>query len=168
MTDPIPEDAPAWRLATRPPKEFPIALECRDLAVIVEVSNDVLPDVIKYLKREDLRPPAIGHVVYASLRGGQAGQPSQTAVRKGGHAFRLAERLCSCIHSYLGKHDVGTLHVFASCPNTLTFFLGRLSRKLGRIQLYEHAFEAEDKTKVIYVPSIRLPPESASQGERGE
>ncbi len=166
VADPAPSRAAAWRrirvvtgssswMCWREPlRKFPWRRGSRDVAVAVSVTNDVLPALVKYLTREDLNPPAIGTLILAELRGG----PSQEAVANGGHALRLAEELCNRIHSHTSGRDSGTLHVFTSAPNVIPFLIGRLSRKLGRIRLYEYDFEGPES----YQPSITLPPQKDS------
>lgn len=152
LDDPIPQNADSWKRTGALPKDFPLTADSRDVALVIEVSNPVLPAVAKYLRRADLKPPKIGHLIYPSPRRGA----SQAAVQGGAHAFQLAEALANRVHRYLSAHDTGTLHIFGSAPNALIFFLGRLSRKFPRIQLYEHDFEGE--RELIYMPSITLPP----------
>ena len=51
------------------------------------------------------------------------------------------------------ERGVNTFHLFFAAPNSFAFFLGRLSRSLPEIQLYEFPFGEKDAT---YYPSIRL------------
>lgn len=150
MSDPIPADAAAWEAHPSVPDDFPFVPGADDVAVVIEASNPVLPAVGKYLRRKGLQPPTIGHLIYATPTCG----PGQTSLQSGGHAYRLAEDLCNRIHAYVSSRDVGTIHIFASAPNALLFFIGRLSRKFPRIQLYEHDFEGQKN--LVYIPSITL------------
>ncbi len=153
VDEPEPPKAPSWKRSRKPPESFPLTPGSRDVAVTISVANDVLPAVEKYLLKEDLKPPEIGHLITADL------QVSQEAVRNGGHASRLANQLCNRIHRYTSRHEVATLHIFASAPNALLFLLGRLSQKFRRIQLYEYDFEGRRPGPYCgtYEPSITLP-----------
>lgn len=148
--DPVPQGAAVWSQGNRAQPGFPLTSGSRDIAVVIEVSNPVLPAVASYLQRAELNPPAIGSLIYATLKG----EPGHRTIHGGGHAYQFAEKLCNRIHRAVAAQPGVTVHIFASAPNALLFFMGRMSRKFPRIQLYEHDFEAN--RNVIYAPSITL------------
>jgi hypothetical protein len=119
-----------------------------DVALAVSVTRDVLPDVKAYQKTSGLK---VRRILMASLLSG----PGYEGVRDGAHALQLAQSLSWKIQSRTLKEREGVLHLFASAPNGLLFFLGQLCRGLGRIQLYEHNLDSP--TAGAYRPSILLP-----------
>jgi hypothetical protein len=116
----------------------------RDVAVALGASGPIQEDVANYLDRARI---SVRRILPAHL--GPAG------VRNGRHALRLAQDLAWTIRGRRGDERDGTLHLFIAAPNGLTFFLGQLSRAFGRVQLYEHDFDAPDTSR--YSPSLRFP-----------
>jgi hypothetical protein len=83
-------------------------------------------------------------------------EPGPHAVLGGAHALRLAETLLPRLLLRHPHERSGKLHLFCSAPNALVFYLGQIARSLGRVVLYEFAFETEDSYG-RYQPSIELP-----------
>ena len=78
------------------------------------------------------------------------------AVKDGNHAWRLAQEVVKIVRErHPQRTPMSPLHVFSAAPNGLAFFVGRLARSLGPIQLYEHAFESDWLTR--YRKSLSLP-----------
>lgn len=139
----LPEE-PLWRdERSRPGKPGAV-----DVALAVSVSRDVLADVKTWLKNSGVE---VRRILTASLFSG----PGCEGVRDGAHALQLAQSLSWKIQRRTPEEREGVLHLFASAPNGLLFFLGQLCRGLGRIQLYEHDFDSP--TAGAYRPSILLP-----------
>jgi hypothetical protein len=147
-----------WRVAPVAPdqetlfrklRDLPGDARAEDIAVALSVTKAVVPDVEHFLRAHRL-------TVRRTLRMELASGPSQTGVRDGLHALRLAEVIAAKLGSRTAQERQGVLHVFAAAPNALLFFLGQLSHGLGHIQLYEHDFDS--KLLGAYSPSILLPP----------
>lgn len=78
--------------------------------------------------------------------------PGSLTIQSGNHAFAIAEKITADLRS---ERIQGCVHIFIAAPNAFTFYLGSLARSLGKVQLYEHYFEAE--TTNLYTPSISFP-----------
>jgi hypothetical protein len=139
----LPEE-PLWQEEGEKPGRSGAA----DVALAVSISRDVRRDVDAYLSRSGLK---VRRILTASL----LPMPGFEGVRDGAHALQLAQSLSSKIQSRTLKEREGVLHLFASAPNAVLFFLGQLCRGLGRIQLYEH--DLDSPTAGAYRPSILLP-----------
>ena len=135
---------PAWQWSDEPVGDG------GDLALALSVTQNTVPAVRRYLADN---PTAIGKLVVAQVEGG----PSPKSVQGGDHAQALAEQLVDYLKDVQAQLPRrGTLHIFASAPIALLFLIGRLSRGLGRIQLYEYPFDNPDQQD--YIPSIKLLP----------
>ncbi|MFY9820901.1 MAG: SAVED domain-containing protein [Thermoanaerobaculia bacterium] len=146
---PVAAVAPDKEILFKKRRDLPGDAGARDVAVAVSITRAVLADVQVYLQTSQL---AVRRTMQAELAPG----PSQTGVRDGLHALRLAEVLASKLGARTTQERFGVLHLFAAAPNALLFFLGQLTHGLGRIQLYEHDFESG--LPGAYIPSILLPP----------
>lgn len=123
-----------------------------DVALAVSIAQQVTDDVELYLERSGL---AVRRIIPATIMP----EPGSIAVRDGTHALQLAQSLNRKIRSRTAREREGTLHLFASAPNAVLFFLGQLSRGIGPVQLYEYDFGTGKPG--AYTPSILLPPQSA-------
>jgi hypothetical protein len=127
----------------------------RDLVVAVSATLDVLDDVEAYA--HDSITTA-GRALHFEVRP----VASRTSVRDGTHALLLAEELLARVRKERTPAErSGTLHLFAAAPVGLVFFMGRLSRGLGRCALYEYDFEGS--ALGAYAPSLVLPPQAGGQ-----
>jgi hypothetical protein len=150
-----PAGAPFWlpEDATREliPADFPFSDDSDEVAVVVQTFGTALEGVAAYLARTDLEPPPprVGRLVYACLD-----RPGQEALRSGAQARVLAEEVVNRIERVLLDRPASTIHLFLACPNGLALAIGRLGRRLPRIQLYE--FDFEKKRHETYEPSITL------------
>lgn len=140
---PAREGALWLELAARPALE-----SSHDIAMAVSVTWPILEDVERYLIRSRT---AVKRIIPMTI----SPAPGPTAVGDGLHALQLAQSLALEIRRRPADERAATLHLFAAAPNAMLFFLGQLSRGLGRIQLYEHDFENPEPG--IYIPSLRLP-----------
>jgi hypothetical protein len=148
-----------WRVAAVAPdqetlfrklRDVPGDAKAGDVAVALSITRSVMGDVQQYLQDTQM---AIRRTMPVELASG----PSQTGVRDGLHALRLAEVLASKLGERTAQERRGVLHLFTAAPNALLFFLGQLWHGLGRVQLYEH--DLETGLPGAYVPSILLPPD---------
>jgi hypothetical protein len=120
-----------------------------DVALAVGVTRQVLEDVQCFLARSGI---VVGRTIHAAFGGSAA----QTTVRDGAHAAQLAQSICQKIETRSAAEKRGVLHLFIAAPNALVFFLGQMARGLGRIQLYDHDFEAQGAPGA-YIPAFELP-----------
>jgi hypothetical protein len=146
---PVAAVAPDKEILFKKRRDLPGDPGARDVAVAVSITRTVLADVQVYLETSKL---AVRRTMQAELAAG----PSLTGVRDGLHALRLAEVLVSKLSARTVQERFGVLHLFASAPNALLFFLGQLAHGLGRIQLYEH--DLDSVLPGAYIPSLLLPP----------
>lgn len=140
---PLPEE-PLWSDET----DRPGSRGAEDVAMAIGITHDVLGDVERFLKCNGMK---VSRILTARL----APQPGTEGVRDGAHALHLAQSLGGKVRSRSMAEREGVLHVFASAPNAVLFFLGQLCRGVGTIQLYEYDFDTG--APGAYRPSIRLP-----------
>lgn len=119
-----------------------------DVALVLSVTRDVRADAQAFVAEH---VPQVGTVLHLTL----PPRPGQSTVRDGTHAFRLAEAAVDAANRHLPRGPGrGRVHLFAAAPNAVMFFLGRMARSLGRLQLYEHDFEGN--AAMAYAPPFRL------------
>ena len=117
--------------------------------VLLSVTHSISEDVQVYARRH---LPQIGSLLSLTVEP----EIGPTSVKDGSYAWRLAEEVIRIIRSWSGHiARAGPLHIFFAAPNGLVFFIGRLARSLGPIQLYEHDFESG--TTGEYQATISLP-----------
>ena len=120
-----------------------------DVGIVLSVTHDARSEVLGYVQDH---VPQLGRMLVFTI------QPvtGPMAVRDGNHAWELAQEVVRIVRERRPRHaPMRPLHVFSAAPNGLVFFVGRLSRSLGRIQLYEHAFESDWPAR--YRKSLSLP-----------
>jgi len=81
--------------------------------------------------------------------------PSATSIVDASHAFLLADKIVGLLKKRTLEERKAQIHLFISGPNAFCFFLGQLSRVLGRITVYEYDFE--QVRTCTYIPAISLP-----------
>ena len=64
----------------------------------------------------------------------------------------LAEELSRRLAGLLDREKRPLMHLFLAVPGGFAFFLGQVSRNLGRIRLYEFGFDGDRR----YRPSMDL------------
>ena len=120
-----------------------------DVGIVLSVTHDACPEVHGYVQDH---VPQLGRLLVFTIRPGIG----PMAVKDGGHAWNLAQEVVRTVRERRPRRvSLSRLHVFCAAPNGLVFFVGRLARSLGPIQLYEHAFESE--WPVSYRQSLSLP-----------
>ena len=129
--------------------EISVNLSGSDVGIVLCVTHDACSEVLGYVQHH---LPQLGQLLVFTVRP----YIGPMAVKDGSHAWRLAEDVIKTVRDRHPRHSpMSPLHVFGAAPNGLVFFLGRLSRSLGPIQLYEHAFESDWSTR--YRGSLSLP-----------
>lgn len=123
------------------------------VAVALGVTRDIIEDVRLYV-RQNL--PEVGRILYCAVRP----TPSRTAVRDADHGVQLVEQTASIMQRRTAEERQAGLHVFASVPNALMFWLGQRARGFGRTVVYEYDFERN--TPGGYSPGLEFPPPAAA------
>ena len=119
------------------------------VGIVLSVTHNALPEVLGFIQDH---VPEVGSLLVFEIE--PATGPM--AIKDGLHAWGLAQEVVETVRDRnTARTPTSPLHVFSAAPNGLVFFLGRLARSLGPIQLYEHAFESEWSAR--YQESIRLP-----------
>jgi hypothetical protein len=119
-----------------------------NVALAVGVTWPVLDDVMAYLEAKHL---AVGRIIPRTVYP----KPGPDVVQGGLHALQLAQDLAMTARRRSPQERAATLHLFASAPNAVLFYLGQLGRSLGTVQLHEHDFDRQRPG--AYIPSLRLP-----------
>lgn len=142
----LPETTHLSQMELQP--EVNIKPDQKDQALAVSITQMTFDDVVSYIKQNI---PTVGVVKQLCIKG----NAGNTRVSDGAHATALVEQIRNQIKTMRANSDADTkIHLFISAPNAIAFFLGRLLRPLGNIQLYEHNFDGTLAT--TYVPSINL------------
>ena len=121
----------------------------RDVGIVLSATHNACPEVLDYVNSH---LPQLGRLLVFTV------QPDvgPTSVADGHHAWDLAQEVVNVVQEKCPRHAAMVrLHLFGAAPNGLMFFLGRLARNLGPIQLYEHAFETNQPVR--YRQSLSLP-----------
>ena len=122
-----------------------------DVGIVLSVTHDACSEVLAHVQDHI---PQLGQLLVFTIKP----EIGPMAVKDGNHAWRLAQEVVRIVRErHPRRTPMGPLHVFGAAPNGLVFFVGRLARSLGRIQLYEHAFESDWPTR--YRKSLSLPTE---------
>ena len=120
-----------------------------DIGIVLSVTHDASPEVLAHVQDHI---PQLGQLLVFTIKP----DIGPMAVKDGNHAWRLAQEVVKIVRErHPRRTSVGPLHVFGAAPNGLLFFVGRLARSLGPIQLYEHAFESDWPSR--YRKSLSLP-----------
>ena len=121
----------------------------RDVGIVLSVTHNACSEVLDYVNSH---LPQLGRLLVFAV------QPDvgPASVADGPHAWGLAQEVVNVVREKCPRHAATTpLHLFGAVPNGLMFFLGRLARSLGPIQLYEHAFGTDQPIR--YRQSLSLP-----------
>ena len=129
--------------------EVSVNPEGGDVGIVLSVTHDVSPEVLAHVQEHI---PQLGQLLVFTIKP----DIGPMAVKDGNHAWRLAQEVVRIVRErHPRRTPMSPLHVFNAVPNGLAFFVGRLARSLGPIQLYEHAFESDWPTR--YRKSLSLP-----------
>ena len=133
-----------WRIT-----ELEINPEGREVGLAISVTHSTKEDALVFAERQ---LTSLDRLLLLEIEP----EVGFSSVSSGSHAWKLAQDLIRAVREWEGfRGREGPLHVFSAAPNGLVFFLGRLARSLGPIQLYEHDFDTN--TPGAYSASIRLP-----------
>ena len=117
-----------------------------DIALVVSLSRNALPDVQEYLAKGAID---VGRIVHVLPEIG----PGPASVAGGGHAAELADQVADAVREC--RAPVGAIiHVFVAAPNAFTFFLGQHRESMGRCTLYE--FDFSRRVDGSYHPTFRI------------
>ena len=120
-----------------------------DVGIVLSVTHDASSEVLAHVQNHI---PQLGQLLVFTIKP----DIGPMAVKDGNHAWRLAQEVVKIVRErHPQRTPMSPLHVFSAAPNGLAFFVGRLARSLGHIQLYEHAFESDWPTR--YRKSLSLP-----------
>ena len=129
--------------------EVSVNPEGGDVGIVLSVTHDASSEVLAHVQDHI---PQLGRLLVFTIKP----DIGPMAVKDGNHAWRLAQEVVRIVRErHPRRTSMGPLHVFGAVPNGLLFFLGRLARSLGPIQLYEHVFESDWPTR--YRKSLLLP-----------
>ena len=129
--------------------EVSVNPEGGDVGIVLSVTHDASSEVLAHVQDHI---PQLGRLLVFTIKP----DIGPMAVKDGNHAWRLAQEMVRIVRERNPRRiSMGPLHVFGAAPNGLVFFVGRLARSLGPIQLYEHAFESDWPTR--YRESLSLP-----------
>ncbi len=131
-------------------EDYPMKERGPDVAVALDISGrEIAPEVGEFIERKGL---PIGRIIDATVA-----RPGHRSVLGGQHALRLAQVLVHRTRQRRPHERGGRLHLFGAAPNAFLFYLGQLSRSLGRVVLYEYPFGMPESYG-RYQRSIELPP----------
>lgn len=120
---------------------------CTDVAIIIGFTRNIYNDVIEYFKEEKKE---IGRIINITLE-----TSDSASVFDGTHAWNLSNKIKNLIDARNLSEKRNVLHLFAACPNSIMFILGRYSLSFGKIQLYEYDF---NKLRTCtYYPTMKFP-----------
>jgi hypothetical protein len=119
----------------------------RAIAVCISAAQDVEPQVRKYLSSHALH---IGTILSFAFKAG----PGQQGITGGAHAAALAEQVANAIRRAKVDDPEATVHIFASVPNAMLFYLGQQQQAIAPCIVYEFDFDRlGNKT---YQPSFTM------------
>jgi hypothetical protein len=123
-----------------------IQADAGNLAVAISVTHQISPDVLAFLKEQNIDGMNILELTPTTGLG-----PS--SVRDADHALSLATSLIQIIRSH--KNLAKRTLMFISAPNFLSFFIGQQLRAIGDVDLFEYDFDGPEPRS--YKLSISLP-----------
>lgn len=101
-----------------------------ELAVAVSVTNDVLPDVLTYLRGAELPVGRFMHIAVSP-------KPSRTAIPDAACAMGLALEVRKRVREHVRETGATKVHLFLSGPAGVALFLGHVWNRLPPTQIYE-------------------------------
>lgn len=121
--------------------------DCTDVAIIIGITRNIYNDVLEYFKEEKKE---IGRIINITLE-----TSDSASVSDGTHAWKLSNTIKNLIDTRNLSEKRNVLHLFAACPNSIMFILGRYSLSFGKIQLYEYDFSK--LRTCTYYPTMKFP-----------
>ncbi len=119
-----------------------------EIAISISISRDVNDDVTSYINSN--LPSVSNHINFAINP-----SPGITSIIDGDHVVNCVDELINFLETNFKGNPNRIIHLFISSPNVFAFYLGRHSKVLGKIVLYE--FDFEKLKSGTYEPSIQLP-----------
>ena len=117
----------------------------RDIAVMMSAAQDVESQARKHIADHHLD---VGTIVSFKIQGG----PGQMSVAGGAHAAMLADQVANTIRSVKAQDPDAEIHIFASVPNSVLFFLGQQQQAVAPVTIYE--FDFDRRGNKSYQPSF--------------
>lgn len=120
--------------------------EPKDIALVLGITYNILDNVQNYIENSEIE---VSKIINCNVEG----NIGHDVIIDGTHAIELANSV-SCVlnEKRTIEEKRNNLHIFAACPVSFIFYLGQISNKIGKINLYE--FDSDD---LIYLTSFKLP-----------
>lgn len=106
----------------------------RGIAVLISAAQDVEPQARQYIARHSLD---VGTMLSFALAEG----PGQQSIAGGAHAAALAEQVANAVRRVKAEDPDSPVHIFASVPNAMLFFLGQQHQAIAPCIVYEFDFD---------------------------
>lgn len=117
----------------------------RDIAILLSAAQDVAPHARAYMGKARLN---VGTLLEFSFGNG----PGQQSIQGGAHGAALAEQVANAIRRTKADDPDAVVHLFASGPNSILFYLGQQQQAIAPCIVYEFDFDRRgDKS---YQPSF--------------
>jgi hypothetical protein len=117
----------------------------RDIAVAISVSQSVVSQTRSYV---GANLPDVGKIVSFDMPNG----PCQQTVVGGQHAAALAKQVANHVRALKAGDPDALVHIFAACPNSLSFFLGQQHQGVAPCIVCE--FDTDRRQHKTYQPSF--------------
>ncbi len=128
------ESYPGWDVRQRELSVLPQ----QELALVINGTHDILEDVTRFIEQTEL---PIGKIISCTVKERGAGHESMI---DGYHAWSLANDISSILDHRTAEEKRAVVHLFISAPRSFAFYLGKVSRMFGKINLYEHDPNPDD------------------------
>jgi SMODS-associated and fused to various effectors sensor domain len=116
-----------------------------DLAVFLSVTQDVETQALAHIQKQRLK---VGTAL--SLAPGHG--PGQQTIAGGAHAAAIAEQVAKAVRRAKANDPDTMVHIYASVPNSILFFLGQQHQSIAPCIVYE--FDFDRKGNKSYQPSF--------------
>jgi len=121
--------------------------ERRDVAIAISVARSTVKEVRSYLE-ENL--PCVGKIISFEMQTGIG----HTNIKGGEHAAELADKVSNEVNSVTEGDPGVVIHIFASAPNALLFYLGQHHQAMTPCIVYE--FDFDRMGNKTYQPSFLI------------
>lgn len=101
-----------------------------DVVLTISVTNWIEEEVKEYIRASEIEFRRMIHCRLPKV--------GINSIKSGAHAWSLTEQIDGLMRSRTVNEKKGTLHIFVSAPVSFIFYLGKMSRSYGSIQLYEY------------------------------
>ncbi len=119
----------------------------RDVAVFLSAAQDVASQARTYMAKASLD---VGTILEFSFATG----PGQQSVMGAAHGAALAEQIANAVRRVKAEDLDAVVHLFASAPNSILFYLGQQDQAIAPCIVYEFDFDRRgDKS---YHPSFMM------------